>query len=118
MFRVTKDDCLDLPDKLYQKREIEFSPDQKRIYETLRKKAYVELSKEKSITAPLVITRLLRLHQVLCGFVKHDDGTEEAIPGVNPRLNELVQVLEETEGQVIIWANYKRSIKEIQSKLI
>jgi len=118
MFRVTKDDCLDLPDKLYQKREIEFSPDQKRIYETLRKKAYVELSKEKSITAPLVITRLLRLHQVLCGFVKHDDGTEEAIPGVNPRLNELIQVLEETEGQVIIWANYKRSIKEIQSKLI
>ena len=61
---------------------------------------------------------MLRLHQVLCGFVKHDDGTEEAIPGVNPRLNELIQVLEETEGQVIIWANYKRSIKEIQSKLI
>ena len=117
MFRVKKDECLDLPDKLYQKREIELSPEQKKIYETLRKKAYVELENEKSVTAPLVITRLLRLHQVLCGFLKHDDGTEESIPGTNSRLNELIQVLEETDGQVIIWANYKRSIREIQEKL-
>ena len=116
-FRVTKDECLDLPEKIYQKREIELSKDQKKIYELLRKKAYIELSKEKTVTAPLVITRLLRLHQVLCGFVKHDDGTEEPIPGGNPRLQELIQVLEETKGQVIIWANYRRSIREIQEKL-
>ena len=53
----------------------------------------------------------------ICGFLKHDDGTEESIPGTNSRLNELIQVLEETDGQVIIWANYKRSIREIQEKL-
>lgn len=116
-YRVTKAECLDLPDKVYTKREIEMTPKQKKVYDILKKKAYIELSEEKSVTAPLVITRLLRLQQIMCGFVKYDDGREEEIDKVNPRITELLQVLEETEGQVIIWSNYTRSIHDIENAI-
>ena len=116
-YRVTKAECLDLPDKVYTKREIEMTPKQKKVYDILKRKAYIELSEEKSVTAPLVITRLLRLQQIMCGFVKYDDGREEEIDKVNPRITELLQVLEETEGQAIIWSNYTRSIHDIENAI-
>jgi SNF2 family DNA or RNA helicase len=116
-FRVTKDECLDLPAKVRLKREIELSKDQKAIYHTLRKRAILELEREKLVSAPLIITRILRLQQILCGFIKYDDGTEEVIPGPNPRLEELLNVLEETQGGVIIWATFVSSIKLIKNEL-
>ena len=116
-FRVTKDECLDLPPKIRLKREIELNRDQKRLYHTLRKRAILELESEKLVTAPLIITRILRLQQILCGFIKSDDGTEEIIPGTNPRLEELLDVLEETQGGVIIWATFRRTIQMIYDAL-
>jgi SNF2 family DNA or RNA helicase len=116
-FRVTKEECLDLPSKIRLKREIELTREQKLMYHTLRKRAILELEQEKLVTAPLIITRLLRLQQILCGFVKYDDGTEEIIKGANPRLDELVDVLEETQGSVIIWATYRRTIQLIYDTL-
>ena len=116
-FRVTKEECLDLPPKLRQKREIELNPHQKRLYHTLRKRAIVELEQSKLVTAPLIITRILRLQQILSGFIKYDDGREEVIPGTNPRLEELMNVLEESTGGVIIWATFRRSIEMIYDAL-
>ena len=84
------------------------------MYHTLRKRAILELEQSKLVTAPLVITRILRLQQILCGFIKYDDGTEEIIKGTNSRLQELLDVLEETTGGVIIWATYRNSIKLIR----
>lgn len=116
-YRVTKDECLDLPPKIRLKREIELNRDQKRLYHTLKKRAILELESEKLVTAPLIITRILRLQQILCGFIKSDDGTEEIIPGSNPRLEELLNVLEETQGNVIIWATFRRTIQMLQEAL-
>ena len=36
--RLTKDECLDIPEKVYQKREIELSGEQKRVYQRLKSK--------------------------------------------------------------------------------
>jgi len=69
------------------------------------------------VTAPLIITRILRLQQILSGFIKYDDGREEVIPGTNPRLEELMNVLEESTGGVIIWATFRRSIEMIYDAL-
>ena len=37
-YRVLKEDCLDLPDKIYMKREIQLTPEQKKLYEQMKKK--------------------------------------------------------------------------------
>ena len=116
-FRVTKEECLDLPPKIKQIRQIDMTSPQKLMYTQLKKRAILELEQEKLVTAPLIITRILRLQQILCGFVKYDDGTEEVIKGPNPRLEELLNVLEETQGGVIIWATFRRTIQMIKEAL-
>jgi len=57
----------------------------------------------------------LRLHQITCGFLKTDDGTEIDLP--NPRIDALMDVLAGTSGKVIIWATYCNNIKKILKAL-
>ena len=68
--------------------------------------------KDKSMTAVNVLTQLIRLHQITCGHMKTDD--DEVIELKNNRLNELMQILGETTGKVIIWANYIHDIHTIE----
>jgi SNF2 family DNA or RNA helicase len=112
---VLKEDCLDLPDKVYIKREVELTPEQQTHYKQMKSQALTAL-KGKIISAPHVLTQLMRLHQITCGHLKLDDGTTEDIK--NNRLNELMDVLEEVEGKVIIWANYIYDIEKIVKAII
>jgi len=112
--RVLKKDCLELPDKVYLKRIIEMSDEQKRVYKDLQKLARASLG-ESTVTITHLITQIIRLHQVSCGFVGTDDGGVKELP--NQRLSELLEILEETDGKVIIWANYRHDIQKIQDEL-
>ena len=109
-YRVLKEDCLDLPPKVYIQREVELSDEQKQIYSTMKSAALAQL-KGKMATAPHVLTQLMRLHQISCGHLKNDDDTITEIK--NNRMSELLDVLDEVEGKVIIWANYVYDIKQI-----
>ena len=114
-YRVLKKDCLDLPDKVYQKREVELTPEQKKVYNQIKDYAIAELESSEIVSVNSVLTQILRLHQVTCGFVKHDQGEEIEIK--NNRLEELLKVLEEIQGKTIIWANYQYDIKRILTTL-
>ena len=107
-YRVLKEDCLDLPDKVYIKREVELSKEQKDAYSTM-KSAALALLKGKVATAPHVLTQMMRLHQITCGHLKNDDGTTTDLK--NGRIDELIDLLDEVEGKVIIWANYVHDIE-------
>ena len=109
-YRVLKDECLDLPEKVYTRREVELTDEQEQAYSTM-KSAALALLKGKMATAPHVLTQLMRLHQITCGHLKNDDETITEIK--NNRLKELLYLLEEVEGKVIIWANYIYDIKNI-----
>jgi SNF2 family DNA or RNA helicase len=109
-YRVLKEDCLDLPEKIYIKREIELTEEQKMAYSTMKSAALAQLN-GKLATAPHVLTQMMRLHQITCGHLKNDDGTITNLK--NNRLKELLKVLEEVEGKVIIWANYIHDIEAI-----
>jgi SNF2 family DNA or RNA helicase len=58
----------------------------------------------------------MRLQQICCGFLKLDDGEIKDLP--NNRLNELLSVIEETTGKVIIWATWTHDIQAIEKLLI
>ena len=58
---------------------------------------------------------MMRLHQITCGHFKADDGKITHLK--NNRINALMQLLDETEGKVIIWANYVEDIKNIVAAL-
>ena len=109
-YRVLKEDCLDLPDKIYMKRVISLTEEQQKVYKQMKEKALAELHGEKmtTVNAP---TQLMRLQQITCGHFKADDGTIQEIK--SNRLTELMDVLEEIEGKAIIWAHWQLDIKKI-----
>jgi len=114
-YRVLKEDCLDLPDKIYIKRQITLSPDQKKLYEQMKKEALAILN-GKQVTTVNALTQLMRLHQITCGHFTADDGSTQRIP--NNRVSELMNILEETEGKAIIWAHYQWDIKDIIKEVV
>ncbi len=109
-FRVLKDDCLDLPEKTYMKRIVQLSPEQKKVYEQMKKMALAVLN-GKMVTTATVLTQLMRLHQITCGHFKSDDGDIQILK--NERLDELLDVLDEVEGKAVIWAHYRYDIEVI-----
>ena len=109
-YRVLKDECLDLPDKVYIRREVDLTDEQSKAYSTM-KSAALALLKGKMATAPHVLTQMMRLHQITCGHLRNDDGTITEIK--NNRLKELINLLDEVEGKVIIWANYVYDIENL-----
>jgi len=115
-YRVLKKDCLDLPDKIYQTRHIELAPEQRKYYEEMRDLALTELSSGALVAAPLVITRILRLRQSLCNLAPsgEGDGTTTFISDKDPRLTEVLALLEETGDQkFIIWSCFTASILKL-----
>jgi len=113
--RVLKEDCLDLPPKNFIKRHVTLTPDQKRVYEQMKKQAVAYLNGKVTSTMT-VLTQLMRLHQITCGHFTADDGSIQSVE--SNRLNELMSILEETEGKAIIWANYQLSVGEIIQRII
>ena len=114
-FRVLKEDCLDLPSKIYSPRYIELTKEQEKAYNDLATFAIAQLEGQ-TLTVNNTMTMLLRLHQITCGYMPSDDG-QPAVPINNNRMVELMNVLEEVDGKVIIWANYRYSIFDIKQNL-
>ena len=113
-YRVLKEDCLDLPPKNFIKRHIQLTPDKKKVYQQMKKAAMAVLN-GKVTTTMTVLTQLMRLHQITCGYVTADDGSVQSVE--SNRMNELMSILEETEGKAIIWANYQMSVGDIIQQL-
>ena len=114
-YRVLKEDCLDLPPKNFIKRHIILTADQRKIYDQMKKHALAMLN-GKVTTTMTVLTQLMRLHQITCGHFTADDGSTQLIP--NNRITELMDVLAETEGKAIIWANYQRDVNQIIEAIV
>jgi SNF2 family DNA or RNA helicase len=112
--RVLKSDCLDLPEKLYTKRTVAMTPEQLKAYVEMKKSA-ITFFENNPMTAASVLTQMIRLHQITCGHVKTDDGEIKTIK--NNRIKELLQVLQETDGKVIIWAVYRHDIQTIEKEI-
>jgi len=113
--RILKEDCLDLPPKNFTKRHIVLTSEQRKAYDQMKKAAMAVLN-GKVTTTMTVLTQLMRLHQITCGHFTADDGSVQLIE--NNRIKELMNVLEETEGKAIIWANYQRDITNIIQNII
>jgi SNF2 family DNA or RNA helicase len=108
-FRILKDECLDLPAKIYTERSVELSTEQEKAYKEMVKNATTMLESGEFVTSSTAISLLLRLHQIVCGHVRNDQGVVREIDAA-PREQELLQTLEECGGKAIIWATYRPTI--------
>ena len=109
-YRVLKDDCLDLPPKTFIKRLVTLSAEQKKLYLQMKQLALAQMD-GKMMTTATVMTQLMRLQQITCGHFTADDGTIKDLD--SNRLPELMNVLEEVEGKIVIWAHWQRDVSRI-----
>ena len=74
-YRVTKDEALDLPEQTFLNRYIPLEGAAKNLYDRIKRDSFAELENGGQITAPTVLTKLLRLQQFTGGFIQADEGT-------------------------------------------
>jgi SNF2 family DNA or RNA helicase len=121
--RLTKEQAgLDLPPKLYQRLVFDLAPEQRRVYDQLKKEYMVELDNGVLITAALAMVRVLRLQQVACGYLPNPDDPEGEpilVPkGQNPRLAAFTDWLEDIGSQqAIVWCRFTRDVDLITREL-
>lgn len=117
--RLTKEDSgVQLPPKLYSRLLFDLPVDQRRAYDQLRKEYMIELESGTLITAPIALVRVLRLQQIACGYLPNPDDPENPKlffndDGKNARLQLLLERLEDTPHQAIIWARFTHDVDSI-----
>jgi len=114
-YRVLKQDCLDLPEKIYTVRYVEMTKQQREMYNSIKQYALVMLDSGELSTAPAVITQMLRLQQIMSGHLKTDDG--ETIYFESKRMDALKELIEEHDGKAIIWSRFRYDIQQITKML-
>ena len=112
--RITKEECLDLPDKIFTRIYAEMSAEQWRAYDSMREMCIVEFQSE-IVTVTSALTALVKLQQIACGHIKTEDGVTLDIP--NSRIPLLMETIEEIDGKIIIWCNFIRDVELVQAHL-
>ena len=113
--RLKKEDVLNLPEQTYSFAGFDLSPRQRQLYNTLESEFLAFLDGEL-VTAPLAIVRLLRLQQIVSGYLPIE-GEFREIDDKNPRLDLLQEVTEDLGHKAIIWARFVRDIDLICARL-
>jgi SNF2 family DNA or RNA helicase len=107
--RFAKDECLDLPDVMYQTRDIPLTPQVQKYYKQLKDQMMIEAAGTQ-ISAVNAAAGLNKLLQISGGAVYTD--TKEVLEfDVQPRLNALMEVIEETENKIIIFVPFRHTIE-------
>lgn len=114
-YRITKEEAkLGLPDKIYETRYVELPDNARRIYKQLAKELLAEIG-DKVVTAQIVLTKILRFSQITAGFVVTEDGAEEQLH--ERKIDELLDILDQTEGQCVVWTKFKREMALVKRAL-
>ena len=114
-FRVLKKDCLDLPEKIYTIRYVTLTDEQAKMYSLLQEQAMLMFEDGEMVSAPAVITQMLRIQQVMSGHLKTDDGEMKYFP--SRRMDALEEITEEHDGKAIIWSRFRYDIIKITEML-
>lgn len=111
--RFLKKECIDIPDKLYDQRILELPLLNKLKYDEMVKWCITQIEGSDRVTAPIILTQLLRLSQITSGFVK--DVTDQEIPfKENPKIDALRDIFESNNGnKIVVWARFQYDIEQI-----
>ena len=107
--RYTKKECLDLPEVVYQTRDVPLAPQVVKYYAELKKQLLIEAAGEQ-ISAVNAAASLNKLLQISAGAV-YTDKHDVVQFDISPRLNALKEVLEETTNKVVVFVPFLHAIE-------
>jgi SNF2 family DNA or RNA helicase len=113
--RFAKNDCLDLPDVMYQTRDVPLTSQVQKYYKALKEEMLIHAAGEiiSSVNAAAALNKLLQIS----GGAVYTDKKEVVEFDISPRLSALDEVLEETENKVIIFVPYRHTIEIVSRHL-
>lgn len=119
-YRVTKEECLDLPQQTFINRYVQFTDAEQAIYEQLRKSSFLELETGENVTATTILTMYLRLMQLTGGFLTADESTRPK--QVNTaKLDALADIVDDyvvdAGKKLVIFARFRAEIATIENLL-
>lgn len=112
--RLTKEECLDLPEKRWQQIHVDMKPEQAKAYEEMRSHAFSELTSGAIVSSTIPLTTIMKLQQICSGFVTDDEGIEHELPC--GKLPALMQIAENTKPLVIFCA-FRRNVSQVLNAL-
>jgi SNF2 family DNA or RNA helicase len=113
-----KEDCLDLPEKVYKKRRTAFQNGHLKIYHQMEKQMIVDLE-SGAITAQNVLVKMLKLQQITSGFVNDENGNAVILKW-NPKRDMLLDFLYDelpSEEKCVIFFLFTHSLYSIRDIL-
>lgn len=118
--KALKAECLDLPPFIRQEITVELSPEQKKLYDEMKRDyvAYIDQLEQSgeplTVVANLAITKALRLQQIITGYAKTETGEIYKIKS-NPRLEALREFLEDhaENHKIIVWSVFHENYEDI-----
>jgi SNF2 family DNA or RNA helicase len=113
--RFTKDQCLDLPDMTYAKREVPLTSQQKKYYDMLKNRMVLQADGEE-ITAANAAVMMNKLMQISCGAVYTDDN-ETLEFDIKNRYNILKEVIDESSQKVLVFVPFRHVIDLLAERL-
>jgi SNF2 family DNA or RNA helicase len=113
--RFSKAECLDLPEVMYQTRDVPMSPQAAKYYRTLKQQLQMEAAGEQvsAVNAAAALSKLLQI----AGGAVYTDKKDVVEFDIKPRLNELKDVLDETINKVIVFVPYNHTITVVHENL-
>lgn len=108
--RFTLDECHDIPETTYSMRHVEPSATQAQVYRAVVDKFKAEI-KGRQITAVNEGAKLSKLLQISGGFAY--DGDKGIYIDAKARIKEVVDVIEQADKKVLVFANYKWMIRAL-----
>lgn len=119
--RETKSNCLDLPEKIYVRKEVDLTDEQKKHYATMKKEAYAAMDSGELVTADIALLKVLKLQQITSGFLNDiDQETGKLIKRhefPSRRAQVCADLIEEAQGKVIVWARFHYDLEQISAEL-
>jgi len=104
---------LGIPDPMYQIIPIELNPATWRIYKPMAKEYATEIA-GKTVTAPIALTKALRLSQITGGFLADNDGVVHQVGGEKLAvMRELLDNYTYPDRKVVVFARFLPEIEAI-----
>jgi len=110
--RFERDTCLDLPPCQYENVVVEFTDEQKKVYDQMKKELLVEYAAGE-ITAVNAAVKAMKLLQIASGSVKDDAGNAYKLDS-STRDDELWRIFEETgKTKLVVFCAFRASIEHL-----
>jgi SNF2 family DNA or RNA helicase len=113
--RFSLDDCVDLPEQVFETRQVEMTPDQTKAYAqmlaTLRTQAA-----DGEILAVNEAVKASKLVQIACGVAYGRDHEEIHIPATS-RIEEVMEIIEQSEGKVLLFVPFTSALSYVATEV-